>query len=316
MPNLVNSYRHIGAGDGQYVALLANTGASADEVTLSSDYGVDFTEIDTVIHDSVGISGTGQYILIGRTLLSSQMKVSDDYGATWTTVGGSIAHDDTKVSETGEYMISVATGTDEIQLSSDYGATWGESSGKSLAYEACAVNLSGEYQLACSNESAVVSDDYGATWTTYTPTKFGGAATCAISETGQYMVKCTGIDAEWWLSTNYGVTWVKDTTSFTNKVQWIDINNTGDYIIVCFLPKSGFPEKIQVSDDTGSTWTEYGVTGQYTAVSCNGLGDRMIKCEGSISTFEDVSISDDYGATWTVEYNGEDWNTVLMSKRV
>jgi hypothetical protein len=181
------------SSSGQY-AVIASTSSESDmaPIITSPDYGMTWNQASTTpnmtYHGAprfgwTGLAGSssGQYVTVCRP--SAGVFVSTNYGVNWTTVpdtreqgGLDILWTNVAVSGTGQYMIGVGD-VDFAIMSSTYGASWNILA--SLPSVAClsfvSISLTGQSLTAtgCANNSPLssmyTSNDYGSTWTTFTP---------------------------------------------------------------------------------------------------------------------------------------------------
>jgi photosystem II stability/assembly factor-like uncharacterized protein len=129
--NSIYWYSMVSSSNGQYIVaagyLSDNTG-----VFVSSDYGVHFTFVGTVIEilykyvNQLSCSASGQYVY--ATFANDGIYRSSDYGFTWTLTSAkidnyqyyySVAND-----STGQVVLTMDTNHSETFLSFDYGQTW------------------------------------------------------------------------------------------------------------------------------------------------------------------------------------------------
>jgi hypothetical protein len=186
------------------------------------------------------------------------------------------------------------------------GVNWTRTSCPAGNWYYCALNYSGQYQMAVANTGQLyVSANYGSTWTSITTT-YGlssntiGWQWCAMSSSGQYMAagyQATGTIGGIYLSYNYGQTWNYVQVS-NYYVGLCAMSASGQYILAApgytGSTTSGY---IFVSSNYGQTWTQ---TTQY--FSGNGAGGIAVSGNGQYMAYQypnTVYLSSTYGQTWT-----------------
>ena len=157
---------------------------------------------------------------------SDHMRLSSDFGQSWTVVAWGSSFSDLAISASGQYMLAASRDSNGQRYSSNYGQTW--SSLPHYNYEAsprkCAISASGQYQLFSTNRILHRSSNFGQTWTHITnpipeidEVDWATISDIEISASGQYIafsyiVKDGGYYGDiltagikW--SSNYGQTW-------------------------------------------------------------------------------------------------------------
>ena len=175
---------------------------------------------------------------------SSYLKVSSNFGKTWTTKFSS-GFGTCAISRSGQYQIaatSAAGGT--LYLSTNYGSTWTSKQTSTGTWAYAFVSPTGQYMYAStlSPDKTYRSSDYGSTWTIIdTSDSF---PVMGISPSGQYLYR-GGTYSK--ISSNYGETF----TSLSARYDYYwKINDSGK--IVSLVNNNGY---LNFSTNLGSTWT-------------------------------------------------------------
>lgn len=180
----------------------------------------------------------GKYMLL---TLSSSLKLSSDFGQSWTTVQSSIEFNDISISASGQYMLAAARQSNGRKYSSDYGQTW--SSMPHYNYQGytvtnprkCAISASGQYRLFSSDSILHLSSDFGQSWTDISAHTPSSAITnIEISASGQYIAYSyfgEGLyDNGIMWSSDYGQTWTKK-VGCTHNIPNMSMTKDGQYML-------------------------------------------------------------------------------------
>ena len=267
-----------------------------DPIRTSSDYGVTWTVRNTpgsLSWRSIAVSSTGQY---QSTVVASGGNIwtSSDYGVTWTirSSPGTLNWVYISLSSTGQYQ-SAVVGGGNIYTSTNYGVTWVQRSTatRTNAFTRIKSSASGQYQLATSgpvgdaNGQLYVSSDYGQTWIPRRGlgTWLGGA----VSATGGVMITFstpTAATAALLSSTDYGNTFTDvPNTTLTGSAYWRSIAVTNSAAVQTAV---AYGSSIYRSSDTGSTWSNAGITIDGSA-NANTVTPR---------NWQDIAVSAETGA--------------------
>lgn len=162
-------------GDRIY-ALSRLDGATANQVWLSTDFGITFSLFSTqppspfsssATQGKIRCSGDGKYILIHDWVGNGRIYRSADYGSTWTTTqvtGSSMQIAGIAVSATGQYQYLALYGGG-VRRSIDYGASWIQGNPNALNFERLACSATGKVVIATIAGAGLKrSMDYGQTW--------------------------------------------------------------------------------------------------------------------------------------------------------
>jgi len=124
-------------------------------VYISNNFGKTFTPISTtwaaasINTSSISISATGQYQAIAVN--NSNIYISNNYGASWSTTATSDTWSSISMSANGQYLIATAN-NNYIVTSVNYGNTWTNNSTVDTIYSA-AMSSDGQYLTSISNYS-------------------------------------------------------------------------------------------------------------------------------------------------------------------
>ncbi len=204
----------------------------------------------------------------------------------------------------GSYLTAAAL-NGPIYYSDDRGVSWKVSDAPNpVNYLAVAASSTGQYVIAESATTILVSSDYGEHFTTAANIS-GRFNSVAVSGTGQYMVSISdSVTPNTCLSysNNYGASFVSglgpNTTSINSdgsKCVGVGIDASGTYVVL-----SVYSQGLWVSNNVlnASAWQltyEYDV--EISAIAFGGTSFYA----GYVSTPAYVVQSTDYGYTWTVK---------------
>jgi len=299
---------------GVYATVLGSDGTNY-YVWTSNSFGSSWTKtylckgIKQMQGGCVGMSKSGQYQLLTPPKSSSPdigyFYVSNDYGATWTTINLTpipLAPNDIfygcSVSAGGDYMTvasySSTLSSARTYISNDFGITWTIVSGSNVAQ---AVDTSGQFQY----QSGRASIDYGNTWST-------GISANAISVnsttyTTPYIYGILNGGGYPVVSTDQGATF-NDLTSIGygvyNDIACSGGSNNGKYVVVVSNGSGGYSYLFYSSDygATFSTLTYYGGTNEFKRVCISDDGQKMLAALYDSSTNRSTLLYSTNGATF------------------
>lgn len=230
---------------GQYQAATSDVGLS-----LSSDYGLSWSQPITSSVYGVAMTSTGQNISVFGN--GSNVLVSSDFGVTFST-GASNNQIYGDVSADGQYQLSSGTFNTKPLLSTDFGATWNTiSTTTTSGFQNCAVSASGQYMIAANNGQAILSTNYGVSWS---QTSVSQSRRVSISATGQYIAIGAGTTAfGGWVSNDYGATFNKVTAS-GQRGDGNAISGDGKYIIFTSEGAVSSGHYLSYSDNYGASFS-------------------------------------------------------------
>jgi hypothetical protein len=208
---------------------------SAGDIFISSDYGINWTQITIgpLNFVSVSISATGQYqtVLVNGGYIYN----SSDYGVTWTqnTGAGTGGWNIVSISATGQYQTAVDNTPGFIYTSSNYGLTWTQNTGAGTrVWRSVSLSKTGQYQTAVAAPGGsgyiYISSDYGVTWTQNTGAGLAGWFSVSVSATGQYQTAVV-ISGYIYNSSDYGVTWTQNTGLGASFWSAVSVSATAQY---------------------------------------------------------------------------------------
>ena len=220
---------------------------------------------------TLSMDSTGQYQIAG--INPGYLFYTNNYGNNWSTLSGpslitginntnglptsSSAWNTTKINSTGQYVLAGISGG-ALYISTNTFTTWTAISGvngattygmttNSLAWQTTAMNSTGQYMLAGTNNTVLyLSTNSGSYWNIIAgqaysnaaygqglPTVTGSWYTSAISSTGQYMA--TGLyGGAFYFSQNYGQKWTAYSNSpLSNSLNWqsMSMSSNGSAIV-------------------------------------------------------------------------------------
>lgn len=270
--------------------------------------------------NSVAMSSTGQYILVGYNTTGHGLWLSTNYGSKWSQITNANTNGMYRgiaVSSTGQYMIAATNELlGKIYYSDSYGTnlSWKQLNafGTNVlptngGWIGAAISSTGQYMILCQHNTpgnVYLSTNFGASWTlssglTSRDNYFGAS----ISATGQYMlVQNYSIGTS--ISNNYGSTWTLMGTSYglnqTTNVGHIasNMSDNGQYMAIA----GSFSNTIFVSNNYGVTWKPSIITTDMNSICVSSTGQYMVTAS-TTGTGSGVYSSTDYGVTWTKNTN-------------
>lgn len=289
----------------------------------------------------------GQYIAVTTSMYT--VKISKDYGATWSSFELGNTAVDVSISSTGQYVLATAqnhykyrsidygttwarTGTNSSwvfgavsgdgkyqttaeagntqQTSSDYGANWNDRNSTGT-WRKCQINYNGQYQIVAGNNRLYKSTDYGATISAIiSAAALESFEWVAISNSGQYMGAASyGSNGCIRLSSNYGVNWTTVTGLTIGNWNGIGMSSSGEYITVA--KESG---TLYTSSDYGATWTSRNSNRSWKNVAVSGTGKYQV----AGTTNGNLYMSTDYGVTWAAKTSAGTgtWNGMSINRSI
>ncbi|HRY36901.1 MAG TPA: hypothetical protein P5230_03445, partial [Candidatus Magasanikbacteria bacterium] len=237
----------------------------------SSDYGYSWTTTTPGWgYTKTAMSSDGKYQTI--TGLGNQIRVSSDYGKTWSIGRGAFAgcHSSISMSSDGKYQLATCNGS--IVRSFNYGISGSWSESNAFGSTDSAVSSDGKYQILAEMDGPIrVSSDYGITWTTSTSAGENAWSAVSISANGKYQTAVVGSATDWdyiYISSDYGNTW----SAKGKSTRWSDVamSSDGKYQSAVEL-QSGY---IFSSIDHGNTWATNTATGikNWTSIAISSDG--------------------------------------------
>jgi photosystem II stability/assembly factor-like uncharacterized protein len=213
LPAVTNCCPVVGTnGNGSYVIV-----ASYETIFTSNNSGAHWvkTTIPYGPYSDVAVDATGQFV----ALVSEQhpaILISVDYGSSWTlqTPGkdNAIFWSTISCSESGQYVVAGQQGSGGVYYSANYGKDWTSAAVPASQWANwldVGISSTGQHMVAVGS-SAVISSDYGATWTVLTAIRASCLQFVSMSASGQKLtvVNCCKVGVTTlWQSADYGVTW-------------------------------------------------------------------------------------------------------------
>jgi photosystem II stability/assembly factor-like uncharacterized protein len=276
---------------------------------------------------NIGISNTGQYILVGDVGGGGPLQTSQNYGQTWQiAINTSQWWKDASISSNGSIQLAIAG--NNSYLSTNYGLNW-TLINISRNWNAISMTPTGQYMTMIS-DTVFYSSDYGATWNeSVTPSScFTGIA---LSSSGQYQLATAGCGHGYYVSSNYGVNWTRygqnsnfwtphisangsicimsnDTNSFSSSflysttycTNW-STNHREKHLYSSATSKDGSMISlasngghIYASTDGGNSWSTQATTRAWWDIDMSDDGQYRVAVVGNGNAY----TSSDYGSTW------------------
>ena len=293
--------------NGKYIYAFNKNNNSGIYIFKSSDYGHSFTTLllndttlisatnNSIFHDYLFVNSTGLIALIhGNT--DSLLTV--DGGSTWTRLNAEAV-----CSDNGQYIatVSALSNVYTIHVSSDYGANW-TSHSVTGGVHCLAMSSSGQY-LYVGNfvwsggvGTTVMSNDYGATFTTVTINNISGDGApryIQCSGDGKYAYFCSDYQSVnssyphgFLYTSDYGVT----ISPWTGMTKWDTTANT-------------IRQNVGMSTVSTPTDSEELLKfGPYTLLFSHDGKYQALHFGNRISyNYDSIFTSEDYGVTWTID---------------
>ena len=202
------------SADGSTIVYL-NT---SNNVFLSTDYGVSFTQKTTITNvtvtgrDLIIVSNGGTYIILYKSTTSSSSNAlySNDSGNTWNTIPTlTMRIYSINMSGNGQYMCASGDTSANLRVSSDYGVTW-VSRSTNAKIQGNAVSENGQYMVVNMNIDPIAnntttcyvlySNDYGATFTNKYCQHLTYGRRCIVKNSGAVLLTSLGSPGAIWMS--------------------------------------------------------------------------------------------------------------------
>lgn len=226
------------------------------------------------------LAGSGDLTHLVGAVFGGRLRVSNDFGETWTERSSSQIWTAAACSANGGLMVAAHTSydgttyvqTSGIQTSTDLGVTWITRTGFApLAFTA----------LDCSAD---------------------GSRIYATSVQRQ-LPDLTFVDGQIIASTDGGASW--QVLGSTRK--WVDIACSDDGLVIIAAEHNG---QLHVSTDAGASWTPRNISGNWARVACSADGQRMFAGDFANGY---IHRSDDYGSTWSTGGPAKNWQHLACS---
>lgn len=148
------------SGTGKYMFIVPNN----VRIRRSINFGQTFSYVDVSnLWYDVICSNTGQYVSATKRTPSGHIRVSSNYGASFSTKTSGYDFRHIDMSDSGQYQIACSY-NGRIHISNDYGNTWNIYSNISKWSSVCCSG-NGSYALSCKQNGYMYeSSDYGANW--------------------------------------------------------------------------------------------------------------------------------------------------------
>jgi len=292
----------IGAGANETSAqFFLSNGTLMDDFRIYNKVLTD-SEINTLVSSSISdnaISSTGQYQLV--SVYNGSIRVSNDFGNTWTSKLSSKQFQGVAISSSGQYQSACVYG-EGIYTSADYGVTWNQTSSVNRNHMAIKVSVTGQYQTCVADNNFIVtSSDYGQNWTQMTSIGSKSYYDIAMSYDGniQYAVALNGggilkTTDKWQTSTSI------NTGFYQYKVGAIEMSWDGTYITILQFTDAGVNDIVLLSSNGGTTWRSFDPDGNTRTSWTRSSVTMTANGKYQIITYSSgMYISWDYGSTWT-----------------
>lgn len=188
----------------------------------------------------------------------------------------------------GKYLLVSEQESGYVNSSDNYGLTWNRQLlGGSYYGKRVAMSDDGKYRYVAGS-SLSVSTDFGATWSTTSPTT-NGIVGLSCDPTGRYVIVSASGEA-FKLSDNFGV-------SFSSKLDAFQVGSTAFALSAAGIFYAGvLGVGLYKSTNYGATWTlVYSTGNNYHRIACSADGKYITATR--INSYS-VIKSSDYGATW------------------
>jgi len=249
------------------------------------------------------LDARGDNVLITNSTSNATTKLylSTDKGETFNDVVVPLGRNTLcRISTDAQHLYMYSSISQRFYKSSDGGTNWVQhhTHGGGTWFQ---ISDDGRYYLFChNNANAIVSGDYGETWTNFIGMK---ANRGDVSSSGQYM--CTvgkdGGDCYVNVSNDYGVSWTEQILniggSTTNDCE-VSINKTGKYMLLMSSQSN-----LRVSSDYGVSFQEIPNTNQqWKHCEISYLNPQYMYAQLQNQT-NTIWESQDYGQSWSAVYN-------------
>jgi len=244
----------------------------------------------------VASSADGNHIVV--TALDDFIYTSNDFGVNWTPHENKRDWSAIASSSDGSKLVATTFG-DFIYTSNDFGVNWTPSENK-RSWSSVALSYDGNRIIAAAiNDFIYISNDFGINWIKSIPTTFN--THLASSEDGSKLFAINEI-GYLFISNDFGRNWKYEEN--------VDINYTS---IVCSangnkVVKVGFNTKIDISNDSGKTWTSHFEQKNWISIASSKNCTKFI----AAATDGYLYISKNSGIDW-VRNKGATWKQVASS---
>lgn len=253
----------------------------------STDRGASWTYPQDASINWTHLAGSSDLTHLVGTVYGSKLRVSNDFGATWTERASTQAWMAAAVSANGSRMVAVTGDRNyttyryfgSIFTSTDSGATWVERTGyASQAFNSVACSADGMRIVAVAssrtdesdntvNGQIVTSTDGGATWTVReTPRSWWDVA---CSDNGRTIIACVAGSSLLYVSTDGGITWT--TRGTVHKWNTVACSADGKRLFAGDFQNG----QVHGSEDGGLTWTPYGPGKNWIHLACSADGSTL-----------------------------------------
>jgi hypothetical protein len=303
-----------GPNPGYYLMMGVPNVFASSNLYVSMDSGATWSEswdlgLSSGSWSPIAMSSDGQYIIIGNinaSLGPNFLKVSNDYGATFSDTSVSAAVRCLGISSDGSHIIALPSSGTSFFLSTDSGATFNTVSGlASRTFRGVAISSDGQYMSAASSDGRFYnSSNYGSTWSddsSMTQNWSGvrisgdGATRLAISIAATPSTNGSRL----YISSDYGSTWtLKESGKYYTSAA---MSSDGTKMVVASSPTTiagNSGGHVQSSTDSGNTWTRlsfYSPTNNYKS-SMSSDGAYIL-----VGSSTGLQLSLDSGNTWVAK---------------
>ena len=268
-------------------------------IYISRDYGDTWVQKDIYANwNNIVVSANGQYQ--AATTSNSFLYISTNYGDTWTSFGTVGAWGPLSMSP---YGLNIIASKDrklyQFSNSSKLLTNWIPNMIAPVNVDWSSISLSydGQYQVAnISGGNTWISSNYGVVWS---DTNLSGYNKTVLSSTGQYQL--TSKNNSIFVSSNYGTNWITPSIiTYGNPINPA-ISANGQYQLIG--DGSGGNMAILISNDFGSSWNKYDLSGNSTLYSVSFLemsstGQYQFCVYGNWNNGNYVEYSTNYGVSW------------------
>ena len=301
------------SGSGQYqIAYTDSIGAGANQLYVSNNYGSTWTAKESPkTWSDIKLSFTGEIqVALQNNQSVGRIYISRDFGNIWQAkgpdlnLGGIFNWLYAGVSSDGQYILAVTS--ERVFFSFDAGEAWTESSNRPWVLygygnlSGISISSNGQNQVILLSNDVVISNDYGATWSTSKLNR-RNASQPVISSNGQIQI-LFGKETQFQdypqinVSTDFGNTWAKKEITTTRDWRTLAISADG-------TRAAGIVggTQIFVSSNTGNTWTskltvDPSITLFLLEMSSNG---KNLIAGG----YGQIYVSTDFGENWALKFS-------------
>lgn len=242
-----------------------------------------------------GLKEVSNSVDCGTSTTGNTCPSGDTLGTTWNLLTYPSYTQKPLISDNGQYQMIQAVSWNEgltmTYISDDYGATWrDEDNGQ--GYSDMFMSSDGRYRTKVSGYSVLVSNDFGAT---FTSTGIHNFTQIAGSLNGQYQLLASVFySSDVKISNDYGVTWNTVTLPEDNSIDKISGNGKYQFAF------GRSTDNVYRSTDFGVTWNKADDLAGARAVYASQDGKyQSFSYWNTDLTAKIIATSNDYGATWT-----------------